>query len=72
WFSWWGLGPPPVPITDETRAALRSWLARERGHLTQPYIPAPRRIVVLPRQRRAPDAAVTGANAVPPTVAAPL
>ncbi len=67
WLHWWWLGPPPVPITEETRKALRYWLARERGYLPQPYIPQPRRIVVLPRQHSAPDvdAPVTGPNAVP-------
>jgi hypothetical protein len=67
WLRWWWLGPPPVPITEETRKALRYWLARERGYLPQPYIPQPRHIVVLPRQHSAPDAdaPVTGPNAVP-------
>jgi hypothetical protein len=51
-----GPRPPPVPVTEETRQALRSWLDRKCGDLPQPYIPRPRRIVVLPRPRSAPDA----------------
>ena len=63
--SSWRLGPPPVPITEEARKALRYWLAHERGYISQPYIPRPRRIVVLPRQSSAPDTPVTDPNAVP-------
>lgn len=55
WLRWWWLGPPPVSITEENREAFRNWLARELTYTSRPYIPQPRRIVVLPRQSSDPD-----------------
>ena len=49
-------------MTREDREALRYWLAREltSTYTSRPYNPQPRRIEVLPRQRRAPDTPITG------------
>lgn len=62
WLSWLWPQFPPVPVQKVTLEDLRRWLSHERA-----YVPRPRRIVVLPRQRFAPDvdAPVTSTNTVP-------
>ena len=51
WLSWWWPQlPPPDPGRRIALADLQRWLAPEPA-----YIPPPRRIVVLPRWRPAPD-----------------
>ena len=74
--SWWWPQFPSLPVTEvtrEDREALRCWLAREltSTDTSRPYIPQPRRIVVLPRQHRAPDTPVTGDPHHPHTPAPP-
>ena len=59
---WWPQLPPPGPGMKVPLEDLQRWLAPEPA-----YIPRPRHIVVLPRQRATPDAdaPVTSPNAVP-------
>ncbi len=57
---WWPQLPPPGPGMKVTLEDLQRWLAPERA-----YVPRPRRIVVLPRQRATPDAPATSPNTVP-------
>jgi hypothetical protein len=63
---WWPQLPPPDPGMTITLEDLQRWLAPERA-----YTPRPRHIVVLPRQRPAPDTPVTSPNPAPSRSATP-